>query len=270
MAFDANYFREFLSSPSQSLATRGFSYLSVSDDLATIISSGYFNALGSILNVDDVIVCHGTDVSGIFNVTAVSPNVLLDTIINSSSINLPRGNILVGNSSGLSYSLDASSDGNILIGDGNDLNPVAVSGDILIDNAGLTTLQQVVSGTHCANVASDNVIGGVPVVHKLSITGGGTANYDLVMTDKTEITGIQYQFNGSGSASDTIQFFNDGDAITTAFNANQADKDTFWAADIDDLYSTIAAGGTFRCTYTDSAGSDSPPMVVFIHGFRVA
>jgi hypothetical protein len=50
-----------------------------------------------------------------------------------------RGSIVLGKSTGTGV-LDASGDGNILIGDGDDLKSVSVSGDITITNTGVVSL----------------------------------------------------------------------------------------------------------------------------------
>jgi len=53
---------------------------------------------------------------------------------------LARGRIILGDSSGDPSALDASTDAQILIGDGNDLTSVAVSGDVTISNTGAVTI----------------------------------------------------------------------------------------------------------------------------------
>ena len=53
---------------------------------------------------------------------------------------ITRGSIIVGNASGDPAYLDANDDGKILVGDGNDLNSVAVSGDATLSNAGALTI----------------------------------------------------------------------------------------------------------------------------------
>src|SRR5689334_2729508 len=53
---------------------------------------------------------------------------------------LPEGNLFVGDSSGAPVGVDFSADARIPIGDGTTVNPTAVSGDITITNAGVTTI----------------------------------------------------------------------------------------------------------------------------------
>lgn len=54
---------------------------------------------------------------------------------------ISRGSVLVGNSSGKRSELDASTSGQILVGDGSDLASVAVSGDLALSSAGAATIQ---------------------------------------------------------------------------------------------------------------------------------
>ena len=63
-----------------------------------------------------------------------------DSVENSMLANMTQGTIKVGGGSNAPTDLDAKTDGQILIGDGTDINSVAVSGDITIDNAGATTI----------------------------------------------------------------------------------------------------------------------------------
>lgn len=63
-----------------------------------------------------------------------------DSVENSMLANITQGSIKVGGGSNAPTDLDAKTDGQILIGDGTDINSVAVSGDITIDNAGATTI----------------------------------------------------------------------------------------------------------------------------------
>ena len=63
-----------------------------------------------------------------------------DSVANSMLENMTRGTVKVGGGSNAPTDLDAKTDGQILIGDGTDINSVAVSGDITIDNAGATTI----------------------------------------------------------------------------------------------------------------------------------
>jgi len=63
-----------------------------------------------------------------------------DGITNDKLANMTQGTVKVGGASDAPTDLDAKTDGYILIGDGTDVNSVAVSGDVSITNAGVTTV----------------------------------------------------------------------------------------------------------------------------------
>ena len=63
-----------------------------------------------------------------------------DSVSNAILANMTRGTVKTGGTSDAPTDLDAKTDGYILIGDGTDVNSVAVSGDITITNAGVTTI----------------------------------------------------------------------------------------------------------------------------------
>ena len=66
------------------------------------------------------------------------------------------GNIIVGDASGDPAALDANDDGKILVGDGNDINSVAVSGDVTLANDGAVTIaNDAVEGTMLNTNAAD-------------------------------------------------------------------------------------------------------------------
>lgn len=69
-----------------------------------------------------------------------SLNVKDDGITNAKLANISQGFVKVGGASDAPTDLDAKTDGYMLIGDGTDVNSVAISGDITIDNAGVTTI----------------------------------------------------------------------------------------------------------------------------------
>lgn len=63
-----------------------------------------------------------------------------DGVTNDKLANMTQGTVKVGGAADAPTDLDASTDGYILIGDGTDVKSVAVSGDITITNAGVTTI----------------------------------------------------------------------------------------------------------------------------------
>ena len=64
-----------------------------------------------------------------------------DTVANSMLENMTQGTVKVGGSGNAPTDLDAKTDGQILVGDGTDINSVAVSGDVALANNGAVTIQ---------------------------------------------------------------------------------------------------------------------------------
>ena len=63
-----------------------------------------------------------------------------DAVDNNKLANIARGSIKVGGGSNAPTDLDAKTDGRILVGDGTDINSVAVSGDVTLANNGAVTI----------------------------------------------------------------------------------------------------------------------------------
>ena len=72
---------------------------------------------------------------------SISTNkVVDDAITNNKLANISRGSVKVGGASDVPTDLDAKTSGNILVGDGTDVNSVAVSGDATLSSAGALTI----------------------------------------------------------------------------------------------------------------------------------
>lgn len=128
------------------------------------------------------------------------------------------------------------------------------------------------AGTVIANVADANVIGGIPVLHRINIAGGAAGNVDVLLTHKTRIVDVwAVHTGGAGEVGDTIQLFNGAAAISDAMDWGGADQVVVRAGTVDDAGHEVAAGGTLRVTTTDSdAGGDVGAGVVYVLGIRVA
>jgi hypothetical protein len=85
-----------------------------------------------------------------------------DAVDNNKLANITRGSIKVGGAANAPTDLDAKTNGYILIGDGTDLNSVAVSGDITITSAGVVTIAtDGVTNSKLANMTEGTVkVGG--------------------------------------------------------------------------------------------------------------
>lgn len=123
-------------------------------------------------------------------------------------------------------------------------------------------------GTVAGNAANANVIGGIPVVHRIDIAAGANADTDVVLTHKTRVIDAWLVLTGAGVASAVLTVKNGATAITDGMAASGSDKALVRAATIDDAQHEIAAAGTLRVT--GSAGATQPAATVYVLGLRVA
>lgn len=158
----------------------------------------------------------------------------------------------------------------ILEFDGSNWVSVAVSGDLTQTGGAFTIADSVLEGSNVANTADDNVIGGIPVLHRIDTAGGATANTDVTLTHKTRLLDAWVVLKGTGTTSDTLQILNGASAITDAMDISGADTSVVRAGTINDANHEIAAAGTLRVTETDGGGTDSPACSVYVLGLRVA
>jgi len=129
-----------------------------------------------------------------------------------------------------------------------------------------------ISGTVIKFAADANVIGAVPVLHRIAVDGGAAENVDVVLTHKTRIIEVwAVHTGGAGDTSDTLQVKNGTSAITNAMDWSGADKAVVRCGEIDDAAHEIAAGGTLRVTTVDGDGGDNVGAgVVYVLGLRIA
>ena len=147
--------------------------------------------------------------------------------------------------------------------------PYQVTGSVA---DGAVTLAKVSAATMdgtIAKVAADaNVIGALPVLHRIDIAAGALGNTDVVLTHKTRVIEAWLVLRGAGVATTTLQVKNSANAITDAMAASGSDKALIRAATIDDAYHEIAAGGTLRVT--SATGATQPDATVYVLGVRAA
>lgn len=117
-------------------------------------------------------------------------------------------------------------------------------------------------------LANANVIGAIPVVHRIDIAAGALADTDVVLTHKTRVLDAWLVLRGAGVSTTTLQVKNGATAITDAMDASGSDKAVVRAASIDDAQHEIAAGGTLRVT--SATGATQPDATVYVLGVRVA
>jgi len=143
MAFDKDYLTEVTSGKNNN-AGSVWKYISSGDTVATITGSSYFNDMSYAFNTGDVILIEGSDDEEIIKVTSaryastVTTESFTHTGIDAGVIT----NTHVGASAAIDFSkLAALTDGNILVGSATNVaTSVAVTGDIAITNAGVTSI----------------------------------------------------------------------------------------------------------------------------------
>jgi hypothetical protein len=140
-----------------------------------------------------------------------------------------------------------------------------------IEDAAVTQAKiaaNALDGTIAGNVADDNVIGGLPVVHRIDITAGANADTDVVLTHKTRVIDAWVVLRGAGVTSAVLTVKNGANAITDGMAASGSDTAVVRAATINDANHEIAAAGTLRVT--GSGGATQPDATVYVLGIRVA
>lgn len=130
------------------------------------------------------------------------------------------------------------------------------------------------TGADAAVVADDNLVGGIPVVHRLSIANQASGNVDYVLTHKTRVIDVWVVKTGADGheSEDTITVQNGANAITNAMAIGQPnDTGITRAANINDANHDIAAAGTLRVAVVrGSGGGNDTACEVYVMGLRVA
>lgn len=127
---------------------------------------------------------------------------------------------------------------------------------------------QAVDGVQATNLADVNVVGALPVLHRIDLAAGALAETDVVLTHKTRVIDAWLVLRGAGVATTTVKVQNGATTITDAMAASGSDKAVVRAATLDDAQWDIAAGGTLRIK--TETGATQPACTVFVLGARVA
>lgn len=122
-------------------------------------------------------------------------------------------------------------------------------------------------GRSLNTVANVNLIGGIPVIHRIDIAAGANGDTDVILTHKTRVIDTWLILTGAGVASAVLTVKNAATAITDGMAASGSDKALVRAATIDDAQHEIAAAGTLRVT--GSGGATQPAATVYVLGLRV-
>jgi predicted RecA/RadA family phage recombinase len=131
-----------------------------------------------------------------------------------------------------------------------------------------TPADGTLDGGEAAVVADANVVGGLPVLHRIDIAAGALGDTDVVLTHKTRVIDAWLVLRGAGVATTTLTVKNGATAITDAMAASGSDKALVRCATLDDDQWEIAAAGTLRVT--SATGATQPDATVFVLGIRVS
>jgi hypothetical protein len=115
-------------------------------------------------------------------------------------------------------------------------------------------------------VPDANTTGGILLAHIFNIADAADADYDIVLKEKFEVVDVVVHKIGAG-AGNTVTVKNGATAISDAIAA-AVDKAKTLAGTIDDAQSTVAVGGTLRCSVHRAAGTAQ--MKVFVYGVKRA
>lgn len=187
-----------------------------------------------------------TGVGGLYeNIgTTSSCNFNLIGSITAGEITLARGNLLVGNSSGVAAALDANDSGKILVGDGTDLASVAVSGDAtLAANGAITIAAGVVTRAKMSAAAGSKV----NMATSATIATTGNTDVYLIIPETGTLTSVDF------SGVDVLAA-NDSNYITFSItNLGQAGAGSTVMLAATDANTTKATGGTALAANTKRA-----------------
>src|SRR5574342_585313 len=102
---------------------------------------------------------------------------------------------------------------------GNQVLMISNAGDVLV---GTTTpaLLAIIDDTrfHATVVPNANVVGGIPVVHRILIASGANGDTDVVLTNKTRVIDATIVLKGAGTAGCLVTIKNGANAISDAVN----------------------------------------------------
>lgn len=125
-------------------------------------------------------------------------------------------------------------------------------------------------GGNAAPQAANNRNAGLMVVHRFDIADAAGST-SIPINDQIRVFDVVVvKTDGAGGANDTVQVFNGANAITDAMSLNVADQTIIRPTTMDDLYMTVAAGGTLTVTIVDgNFGATDLSCEVFVIGLRV-
>ncbi len=188
--------------------------------------------------------------------------------ISTATMALASAKVLVGSSGGVAAA-------------------VTLSGDVTNDNAGVTAIgagkvtnamvaPAALDGTVAKVVANVNVIGGLPILYRITLadTGAATTNTDVTLTHKTRIVDAWFVKTGGDALNNdvsTLTIKNGTTAISDVLSIqNKSDKTITRFTTLDDAQYDIAAAGTLRIEQILANATDNNAGEVYVLGIRVA
>lgn len=124
--------------------------------------------------------------------------------------------------------------------------------------------QSGIDGGNLMYSTSLNVVGTIPVIHRVTVAAGALGNTDVTLTYKTRVIDAWLVLTGAGVATTTLQVKNGASAVSDAMAASGSIKAVVRAATLDMTTADIAAGGTLRVT--SATGATQPDAIVFVKG----
>lgn len=129
-------------------------------------------------------------------------------------------------------------------------------------------------GRSVASTANDNLVGGLPVVHKFILPAGATGDASFVLTHKEEIIDVYLvKTTGAGGGAGTYQLRTaaggGGTAVTNTFSIDIADTTVARMTTLDDAVNEFAAGASLHFRRVRTASSDES-AIAYVSAIRKA
>jgi hypothetical protein len=249
---------------SSSNAERKLTFSTLEDAIFGNISGDATVAAGGALTIANDAVENAMIAAGAVDTTELAAaavetaKIANDAVTNAKLANMTQGTIKVGGTSNAPTDLDAKTDGYILIGDGTDVNSVAVSGDVTIDNTGAVTIGAgVVENSMLAGSIANGKLANsaVTVTAGDGLGGGGSVSLGSSVSLNVNVDDSSIETNG-----DSLRVKAGG--ITNAMLAGSIangklvnDSVTIGSTEIDLGASSATLAGLTKVTSTDLVGN---------------
>ena len=214
----------------------------------SILIGGASNAPTEVAVTGDVTITNA-GVTAIGSGKVVNAMLADDVVTTAKFADIQEGSLLTGGSGNTPYFLDASGTGKIIVGSGNGLASVAISGDLGLETNGIVTIANAaVTNAKIANATIDltsKVTGTLPIAN--GGTGGSTANAAL------NSLGLYFgtvTFNGTSVTIDSVSGLKSSSKIFVTFSANDGNDIYVSNINTSDSEFTLTVSGGFNSTAT--------------------